>query len=305
MDNLEKKFAILIDSENVPSKYISNILDEMSTKGTATIRRIYGDWSNASNNWSKDCMLENSIHPIQQFGYTRGKNATDSAMIIDAMDLLYTGDLDGFCLVSSDSDFTRLAERLREAGKYVIGMGESKTPTAFRQACTNFIILDALEKENIEDNTEIVLKVTDIKKIRDTIFKILDENEDKGKSTHLGEIGSGLTKRFSDFDVRNYGYSKLSVFVEEAFDTFSLDKNETTMIVRKRNNAKEKDEIAMMIAQILEENDRKVSNMGILKRELKKQDPFFSEKSYGYSKFSSFIKSFNWVKVKGNEVSLK
>lgn len=305
MDNLENKFAILIDSENVPPKYIGNILDEISTKGTATIRRIYGDWSNGSNSWSKDCMLENSIHPIQQFGYTRGKNATDSAMIIDAMDLLYTGDLNGFCLVSSDSDFTRLAERLREAGKYVIGMGESKTPTAFRRACTNFIILDALEKENIEDNTELVLKVTDIKKIKTTIFKILDENEDKGKSTHLGEIGSGLTKRFSDFDVRNYGYSKLSVFIEEAFDTFSIDKNGRTMIVRKRNNIKAKDEIGNMIVEILKENSGKVSNMGKLKEELKKRDKLFSAKSYGYSKFSSFIKSFNQFRINGNEVSLK
>lgn len=130
MGSEEKRYALLIDSDNVSAKYIDTIFDELADRGMVTVRRIYGDWARSVNGWNRATLLRNSIVPIQQFAYTQGKNATDSAMIIDAMDLLYTGNLDGFCLVSSDSDFTRLAERLREAGKEVVGMGENKTPEA-------------------------------------------------------------------------------------------------------------------------------------------------------------------------------
>lgn len=138
MGSEEKRYALLIDSDNVSAKYIDTIFDELADRGMVTVRRIYGDWARSVNGWNRATLLRNSIVPIQQFAYTQGKNATDSAMIIDAMDLLYTGNLDGFCLVSSDSDFTRLAERLREAGKEVVGMGENKTPEAFVKACTSF-----------------------------------------------------------------------------------------------------------------------------------------------------------------------
>ena len=137
MGSEEKRYALLIDSDNVSAKYIDTIFDELADRGMVTVRRIYGDWARSVNGWNRATLLRNSIVPIQQFAYTQGKNATDSAMIIDAMDLLYTGNLDGFCLVSSDSDFTRLAERLREAGKEVVGMGENKTPEAFVKACTS------------------------------------------------------------------------------------------------------------------------------------------------------------------------
>ena len=132
----EKRYALLIDSDNISSKYIDVIFDELSNIGLITVRRIYGDWTRNVNGWNRDVMLKYSIVPIQQYAYTTGKNATDSAMIIDAMDLLYTGNIEGFCLVSSDSDFTRLATRLRESGKIVIGMGENKTPEAFVNSCT-------------------------------------------------------------------------------------------------------------------------------------------------------------------------
>ena len=144
MGSEEKRYALLIDSDNVSAKYIDTIFDELADRGMVTVRRIYGDWARSVNGWNRATLLRNSIVPIQQFAYTQGKNATDSAMIIDAMDLLYTGNLDGFCLVSSDSDFTRLAERLREAGKEVVGMGENKTPEAFVKACTSFKMLLSL-----------------------------------------------------------------------------------------------------------------------------------------------------------------
>lgn len=145
---ISNKYAILIDSENVSAKYIESIFDELSRLGSITVRKIYGDWSKNNNGWDKDCLLSYSIQPVQQFSYTAGKNSTDSAMIIDAMDLLYTSNIDGFCLVTSDSDFTRLASRLGgwQAGH---GMGERKTPKAFVSACTSFKILDSLVTEDL------------------------------------------------------------------------------------------------------------------------------------------------------------
>ncbi len=140
----EKRFALLIDADNVSAKYIKPITDELSKYGTVTYKRIYGDWTLTLHAKWKDALLENSITPIQQFGYTQGKNATDSAMIIDAMDILYTRSVEGFCIVSSDSDFTRLASRIRESGLTVIGMGEKKTPTPFRKACDIFTTLELL-----------------------------------------------------------------------------------------------------------------------------------------------------------------
>ena len=141
---MEERYALLIDAENVSAKYIKPILDELSKYGNVTYKRIYGDWTKSQSASWKEVLLQNSITPIQQFSYTYGKNATDSAMIIDAMDMLYTNDLEGFCLVSSDSDFTKLASRLRESGRTVIGMGESKTPTPFRKACDIFTELELL-----------------------------------------------------------------------------------------------------------------------------------------------------------------
>ena len=146
---MEDRFALLIDADNVSAKYIKPILDELSKYGNVTYKRIYGDWTKTNNASWKEELLQNSITPIQQFSYTHGKNATVSAMIIDAMDMLYTSELEGFCLVSSDSDFTKLASRLRESGKTVIGMGEGKTPSPFRKACDIFTELELL----LEDNT--------------------------------------------------------------------------------------------------------------------------------------------------------
>lgn len=219
----EKRFAVLIDSDNISSNYINIIFDEISKEGTATYKRIYGDWTKGDTKW-KRLLLENSIIPIQQYSYTKGKNATDSAMIIDAMDILYASNVDGFCLVSSDSDFTRLAARLRESGKTVIGMGESKTPKPFIVACDKFKFLDRLLcaaeneddcPENPHEDKKAPFKETaELQPIIKAIKTIANETSDESGWLNVGTLGSILVKRFPEFDVRNYGFSKMTAFLE-------------------------------------------------------------------------------------------
>ncbi|MCI1964540.1 MAG: NYN domain-containing protein [Oscillospiraceae bacterium] len=218
---VEKRFAVLIDADNVSEKYVKFILDEISNDGVATIKRIYGDWTKTTMGSWKNVLLDNSIMPIQQYGYTTGKNATDSAMIIDAMDLLYTGNIEGFCIVSSDSDFTRLAARLRESGMYVVGMGEKKTPNAFIAACNKFKYLEILaQAPNLPDDQTSASTVevngvdhTSLEEVRSTIRTIVDETSDDDGWAALGDVGNILNKRYPDFDVRNYGFKKLTPFI--------------------------------------------------------------------------------------------
>ena len=227
----EKRFALLIDADNVSAKYIKPITDELSKYGTVTYKRIYGDWTLTLHAKWKDALLENSITPIQQFGYTQGKNATDSAMIIDAMDILYTRSVEGFCIVSSDSDFTRLASRIRESGLTVIGMGEKKTPTPFRKACDIFTTLELLlgdtggksggrnrnrHDQGSSSNGQGAGTTTMSKdEIEQAVVNIITDNQNNGKSTGLGEVGSRLLKRYPDFDVRSYGTNLLSKLLDE------------------------------------------------------------------------------------------
>ena len=187
----DKRFALLIDADNVSARYIKPILNELSKYGTVTIKRIYGDWTLTLHAKWKDALLENSITPIQQFGYTQGKNATDSAMIIDAMDILYTDSVDGFCIVSSDSDFTRLASRLRESGRMVVGMGEKKTPTPFRRACDVFTTLELLvdQKRGKAGGADAAISREEVEQ---AVVDIITENQNNDKTTGLGEVGSRL-----------------------------------------------------------------------------------------------------------------
>lgn len=242
----ELKYAVLIDADNISDKYIKIILDETAKNGVATYKRIYGDWTNTRLGSWKSVLLDNSITPIQQYSYTTGKNATDSAMIIDAMDILYSGTVDGFCIASSDSDFTRLVARLRESGMYVTGMGESKTPKPFISACNQFKYLDillskeqeeekALKKEEItitkatakttrakKGTKETALKKpeeelkpqTDLKMIKKAIISLVEECSDDDEWILSSELGNQLSKRFPDFDVRNFGHSKFSAFIK-------------------------------------------------------------------------------------------
>lgn len=207
------KIAVLIDADNVSEKYVRVVFDEVLNHGTATYKRIYGDWTKPQFAKWKDVLLNYSISPIQQYGYTQGKNSTDSALIIDAMDILYSGNVDGFCIVSSDSDFTRLASRLREAGKYVLGMGEKKTPQPFISACEKFKYLEVLLQDTtIESTDEKSVKASKTELI-DMIKSIIKENSDDDGWVFMGEIGNYISKRMPEFDTRNYGYQKLTPLI--------------------------------------------------------------------------------------------
>jgi len=215
---MDLNLAVLIDGDNIPSAYVKEMMEEIAKYGNPTIKRIYGDWTNPRLNKWKTVLLENAITPIQQYGYTQGKNATDSAMIIDAMDILYSGKVNGFCLVSSDSDFTRLATRLREAGMQVFGIGEKKTPDPFIVACDKFIYIEILKNQGQNDSSESseekATKKSDFDKITSKQLRLMattinDLADDDGWA-FLGDVGSLLQKKQPNFDSRNYGFQKLT-----------------------------------------------------------------------------------------------
>jgi uncharacterized LabA/DUF88 family protein len=240
----ELRLAVLIDADNVPYSNIKGMLEEMAKYGTPTFKRIYGDWTKPTVSGWKNVLLEHAINPVQQYSYTTGKNATDAAMIIDAMDILYSGRVDGFCLVSSDSDFTKLATRLREAGMKVFGFGEKKTPVSFIAACDKFIYIEILpsaaKKETarpaiksagksipdtkIQTPAPSILKVDKelVKLIRDSINDIADETG----WAFLGDLGNLLLKKQPNFDSRNYGFSKL-VSLIKSIGQFEIDERES------------------------------------------------------------------------------
>lgn len=207
-----ERLAVLIDADNTQATIIEGLLAEVAKYGTSSVKRIYGDWtSTALRSW-KEVLLEHSIQPIQQFGYTKGKNATDSALIIDAMDLLYTGKFHGFCIVSSDSDFTKLASRIRESGLFVYGFGEKKTPAAFVSACDKFIYIEVL-RAKINENEPIAKKSAAELKQDTRLVRLLrnavEASSDENGWAHLATTGSNIAKQSSEFDPRNYGYTKL------------------------------------------------------------------------------------------------
>jgi uncharacterized LabA/DUF88 family protein len=215
MDNADK-LAVLIDADNAQPGVVDGLLAEIANYGTANVKRIYGDWTAPRLKGWKDVLLLHSIQPMQQFAYTKGKNATDSAMIIDAMDLLYTGKFDGFCIVSSDSDFTKLASRIRESGLLVYGFGERKTPSPFVSACDKFIYTEVLRAK--VDEGEVIARKTASELKQDTRLVSLLRNAVEASSddtgwAHLGAVGSNIAKQSPDFDPRNYGYAKLSGLV--------------------------------------------------------------------------------------------
>lgn len=227
------KLAVLIDADNIPSAHVKEMMEEIAKYGNPTIKRIYGDWTKPNLAKWKNLLLENAITPIQQYGYTTGKNATDSAMIIDAMDILYSEKVGGFCLVSSDSDFTRLATRLREAGMKVFGMGEKKTPEPFIVACDKFIYIEILKgtsKEGIVPDTVVGgNKKEDTDKITPKILKLIsttidDLGDDEGWA-FLGDVGNLLQKKQPNFDARNYGFPKLTPLIK-SIDRFEIEDRE-------------------------------------------------------------------------------
>ncbi len=297
----DKRYAVLIDSDNISSKYIVSILDEMTKYGVITYKRIYGDWTAPqAGRWKKE-LMENSITPIQQFRNTVGKNATDSTLIIDAMDILYTNNVDGFCIVSSDGDFTRLAGRLRESGMEVIGMGENKTPRSFRAACSVFtdleLLLDQQEEEQIHKKSGKKAKnFLKQNKIENAIIEIIMENENKGRQTGLGEIGSRLQKKYSDFDVRNYGCSSLSTFLEE-IESFELKKVNNTVIVGVKEDNSVKKCVVKFAIECVRQAGKNGLELGALGQKIHKKYPNFKVKEYGYSTLSKFIYGIKLLKI--------
>lgn len=326
----EKRFAILIDAENVSAKYIEYILDEISNYGTATYKRIYADWTKTNNSMWKDVLLKKSLTPIQQYAYTTGKNSTDSALIIDAMDILYSNNVEGFCIVSSDSDFTRLAARLRESGMTVIGMGEEKTPEPFVHACNVFKYLDILvDNDNKEtfysehnyidkalplatdcnDGKSIKINIkrygekkkksmTSITTIKKAIFKIINENSDSEFAISMAELGRRLIKRYPDFDSRNYGYSKLSKLLSH-IDNLIIEGQKVYL-----DESKMKKEVIVVdknlknkIINIINENNGQIE-LGNIHQQLIKNTGENYMKSSIYSRPGKFFGALDFVEIK-------
>ncbi len=239
--NDELRFAVLIDADNVPYSKIKEIMDEIAKYGMPTIKRIYGDWTKPNLSGWKNVLLENAITPIQQYSYTVGKNSSDSALIIDAMDILYSAKVDGFCIVSSDSDFTRLATRLREASMRVIGIGEKKTPNPFIVACDRFIYIEILNKVSVQKeqqrHTTVNTNGNGVKEVKvngdaikpeviQLIAASIEDVADDNGWAFLGSVGSIIAKKQPDFDARNYGFTKLTTLIKQ-IDRFEVEARPT------------------------------------------------------------------------------
>lgn len=229
----DERLAVLIDADNVPYSNIKEMLEEVAKNGTPTIKRIYADWTKPTVSGWKNVLLEHAITPIQQYSYTTGKNSSDSALIIDAMDILYSGKVDGFCIVSSDSDFTRLAIRLREAGMKVFGIGEMKTPLPFITACDKFVYIEIL-KSSVNSTEDVTTKTKGKPKTESNPFNKIDVKlislltnsveslADESGWTFLGDLGNFILKKKADFDPRNYGFQKLLPLIK-ATNKFVID----------------------------------------------------------------------------------
>lgn len=250
LENKELKLAVLIDADNVPYSNVKGMMEEIAKYGTPTTKRIYADWTKPNAGGWKSVLLEHAITPIQQYSYTVGKNSSDSAMIIDAMDLLYSEKVDGFCIVSSDSDFTRLAIRLRESGMKVIGIGEKKTPNSFIVACDRFVYIEVLEgaikkkspKSRLaEENKKVIEKVSTkvaakteqkpLNKIDNQTIELIEDTleaigDDDGWA-FLGDVGNLIVKKKPEFDPRNYGFSKLTPMLKSLTDILEIDERES------------------------------------------------------------------------------
>lgn len=268
-DDSELRIAVLIDAENVPYSNVKGILEEIAKYGIPTIKRIYGDWTKPNVSGWKNVLLENAITPIQQYSYTSGKNSSDSAMIIDAMDILYSDKVEGFCIVSSDSDFTRLVIRLREAGMKVFGVGERKTPNPFIVACDKFTYLEIINRitslpaeseeqhkdnETKKTNKNAIIKIGDdvIKLITSSISDVADENG----WAFLADVGNLIQKKQPDFDARNFGFAKLTPLIK-TLDHFEIDERDSNNSRIKHIYVRNRDKIPLEPVNKKRVNDKK------------------------------------------------
>lgn len=306
MDKENKKVALLIDSDNVSVKYIDTIISELNQYGNIVIRRIYGDWSNPTIKKWLDSTSQYALTPVMQESNTVGKNATDIGLVIDAMKLLYEKKADVFCIVSSDGDFTKLIKEIRENGYMVIGMGEQKTPKAFVNACEKFVVLDMIGDIESDDDIE-ESSVTDKAIIEKTIIEMIIENEAKEKKTGLGAVGSTITKKYPEFDVRNYGYSNWTKFISSMDGVQAYMEGSTTYVVLNESYSNVSNEdIQKVIVKILVQNKNQI-NMGRLKQLLR--DDFKNldtiVKNNGYSKFSKYLSNcINGIELEKDNVRL-
>lgn len=307
MEQTNINVALLIDSDNISPKYIETVFDELQETGTLTIKRIYGDWTlERAKSW-KDILPNYSILPIQQYAYTSGKNSTDSAMIIDAMDILYRNQVDAFCLVSSDSDFTRLAARLRESGKKVIGMGESKTPKAFVSACDSFRYLDVLRADSDTDvDADFNAQETSItpkSEIKQEVLSMLSQKE-LGNRIQISVVKENLQRKFPDFDQRNYGFSKFSAFLKSlnAFK-ITLDGDRQTMYISAEHSA-QRAEIEAYVLGLLEKSKTKKMNIGEINTKLTDAFPYFSVKALGYKQIKLFLSDIEGAQIQNCDLVL-
>ena len=319
-ENKDINIALLIDVDNIAWRYTESILSELSKYGKVTIRRMYGDWSQSRLKGWLNHASRYSLTPIMQPNNSPGKNASDIGLIIDAMDILYSGEAQGFCIVSSDGDFNKLATRIREAGKIVIGMGEKKTPEAFRASCERFVFLDVIQNE-LEDESSAqdasaqgaedalpaegegtLTDKADAKTIiENAIIRMITDNDAMGKDTGLGEIGSRLVKIYPDFDIRNYGYSKLSSYLKDfASLAVTTDNNDVWVSLRGTSQA----DIEEQIKAIFKAQKTDTMNVGLLKSELQKVNPSLNAtiKNAGVTKFSVFLdRKVDCVKFDGGD----
>lgn len=294
-------FALLIDSDNVSSKYIGSIVSELSSRhGRVTYRRIYGDWTSSQMGGWKEVLAEHSLTPMQQFPNTVGKNATDSFLIIDAMDILHEGRVGGFCIVSSDGDFTRLASRLRDAGMDVVGMGERKTPPSFRNACTTFTYLETLlESDTAESDTPEAHSAKErLEKMRaDVASSVLDLINENSGSVRLSEAGARLSGIYPDFDVRFFGYSQLSTFLD-SYESLSVVRDGANSYVKLSDRTRKRYE---NVAQFVRDEVRDAGKDGVplvsLENKVREKYRSFNMKEFGYTKFSEFVRGIDGVKV--------
>ena len=302
----EQQYAVLVDAENVSPKYINIIFDEASNYGVTTYRRIYGDWTSTRNNGWKEILLDNSITPIQQYSYTHGKNASDSAMIIDAMDILYTANVDGFIIVSSDSDFTRLASRLRESGMKVIGMGESKTPNAFISACNSFKYLDILyqsiedeeEPEIEETKEEVEMAVVEVEAVKQT-----EEPKPFNITTKETKKQNGNGRKRYDYSQKNKRRSASSA-KDSSHATSSKQTTQTKQAKKPQPQTKLTTVRKALRTIILENSDDdswiSLANLGNL---LSKRFPDFDVRNYGHKKLVTFVQSLNDFEIEHRSIS--
>ncbi len=312
---MEQKIALLIDAENTSVKYIDVIMKEIKQYGDITFQRIYGDFSNSKMAEWANKALDYAIVPIHQAIYTTGKNAADIMLVIDAMDILFQNNVDGFCIVSSDSDFTRLANRLREGGKLVIGMGMSCASKTFISACNEYKYLDKIIEDDLELEDSIELKdnakmgedvklenesaMTPLSEIKCAINRIVQYAESKGEYANLGSTKSQIQREYADFDERNYGYTLFRKFIEEE-TRFQVQQNgSTAYIVRKQAVVDEK-----IISDYVITLAKGKMELGAVGRNIHNQFPEFKYKELGYSKLSKYISSIPQVKIeamKGNK----